>query len=114
MRLAFRFFIYCQPPILAVFYVYRKLICSICKSEKSCIVLHFMYSSNSSNIHQTPLVLVDVTIKKLSGVQKKTIRESQENISIFELYGKNSFNGVKKMIFHLYQHGLDILATVWI
>ena len=37
---------------------------------------------------QPPLVLVDITIKKVSGVKKEVDRYSRENINIFRLCGK--------------------------
>ena len=40
------------------------------------------------DIQQTPLVMVDVTIKKVSGVEEEVDRYSRENITDFSLYSK--------------------------
>ena len=69
---------------------------------------------------QPPLVVVDVTIKKLSGVEKKTDRESQELITIFRLYGKkqlqwcedNNLEAMMTEIDYFSGHG-DVEADEW-
>ena len=48
------------------------------------------------DIQQTPLVLVDLTIKKVSGVEKDTGRESRELTTLFELYGKKQLQWCKE------------------
>ena len=40
------------------------------------------------DIEETPLVMVEMKIKKVSGVKKDTGRESRENITSFQLYSK--------------------------
>ncbi len=48
------------------------------------------------DIQQTPLVLIDLTIKKVSGVEEDTGQESRNLITSFSLYGKKQLEWSKE------------------
>ena len=51
---------------------------------------------NEPEIQQTPLVLIDITIKKISGVEKDVGEESRNLISDFSLYSKKQLQWCKE------------------